>query len=1030
MALEWQTPQYPFRFGIDEGTDPRQVPPGSLVQAENVEWLRTGELRKRNGSVAISQSILGGGTMTALSRLLVRNDELAAISGSSLYAYSPSAAAWVLAGTVPRVGVEWSTIVDTAGGVQTFDVAGTASYRIEAWVEGTTAIASPAMFVRVVDAVSGSLMLVPTKLGTGAIGIRALIVNGVGVVVARISSTTIKAWTINLTTFAVSAGTNLVTDGVQVDGYDGWDACVIGDNFVIAYTATGPAVTLASFDNTLAAVTSGGITTEVNGACCISIDGAAGEVLYVVYQSGAAAPSDVLVAIADPSTLAETVAPVTIETGIVGGKAEHIGVARLDATHCVASYSQITGFTRRTTSYLISDAAVVTASSLRSTFGTSPTTRPVVIDGVGYVIATSYALAANSPPPDMQTMVLRIDTSAATASNHPHFVEGSIDTLVGGRFSTVGGPPSGAYVSGTTAYTGALFQSEPNSRTYGRNGLRSVKLTTGTSSRPADMWRSLSRSGEVFVSCGQFTAYDGINTFDFGFPRAPSVYSYTPSTAGSMVDGTYLYATTQEYRSQNFLYRSRVDSTEQAGIVVIAGANDEVFLRIVGYHATNKQNDTTGFGSGISKPTLIALYRSVVEGTVRQRLTIEPTANTNYADLTVESFQFEDPWSDATITSGTVPLSTRPAVYTEGGVLEDEQPPGQLTMFGFGDRLWVLAGDGRTWWYSKTFGDDPGVAPGFSTSFRIVMDEPQVAGAAMDDKAVFFSTTGIRYLIGNGPARDGSGNDFGQPIKVQTDIGCDNPRSLVSMPDGIMFQSGRGIQLLTRGLEVVNIGKPILDTLEAYPEVTSAVVVAHKNQVRFTCNDAGGTAHVVLVYDYQHKQWTTFRYTHGGTYGAGAVADAVMWGTTYTFAMTDGTVYTESSTSHLDVGSSWVPVTIKTAWISAAGPLAFHSVRRFSLFGAAVTDHNLTVSVAFDGDAATETHTFECPNEVTSAGGKEDLVIAIGTRRKCQQIQFTLADASPTTGTVGTGQGMTLSMMGLEVGIKPGLGRKPATKKG
>jgi hypothetical protein len=38
MPLEFQLVQAAFRVGLAEGTDPHQVPAGTLLTAENVEW--------------------------------------------------------------------------------------------------------------------------------------------------------------------------------------------------------------------------------------------------------------------------------------------------------------------------------------------------------------------------------------------------------------------------------------------------------------------------------------------------------------------------------------------------------------------------------------------------------------------------------------------------------------------------------------------------------------------------------------------------------------------------------------------------------------------------------------------------------------------------------------------------------------------------------------------------------------------------------------------------------------------------------
>jgi hypothetical protein len=42
--------QLPFRAGIDEGTNPKQLPPGTLQVGTNIRQDKAGRIRKRFGS--------------------------------------------------------------------------------------------------------------------------------------------------------------------------------------------------------------------------------------------------------------------------------------------------------------------------------------------------------------------------------------------------------------------------------------------------------------------------------------------------------------------------------------------------------------------------------------------------------------------------------------------------------------------------------------------------------------------------------------------------------------------------------------------------------------------------------------------------------------------------------------------------------------------------------------------------------------------------------------------------------------------
>lgn len=368
--------------------------------------------------------------------------------------------------------------------------------------------------------------------------------------------------------------------------------------------------------------------------------------------------------------------------------------------------------------------------------------------------------------------------------------------------------------------------------------------------------------------------------------------------------------------------------------------------------------------------------------------------------------------------------------------MNDEQPVAVLTRFLYKSRIFALAHDGRTWWYSKSFMDTPGNAPGFSFGFRMAFDDEQVGGETMDDKAVFFGPNTIHYMLGDGPAKNGANNDFTAPIRVQSDVGCTNARSLVSAPDGILFQARDGhIYLLSRQLEVNWIGRPIRDVLTAYPTITSAVLVSKRSQVRITANAADGLTGVVLVLDYQIKQWSVWKYydTDAST-ASTPIADACLWRDQYTFVTPAGKVFYENTANSLDDGT-YVAMKLETGWFSASGPVGFESVRKFVLSGFSNTSHDLLLSAGFDGEDtyAQGPTTFLAGSDVTSVGPLERCQLTINTRRKCQAIRFKVEDRTPTSpGTypVSTGKGPTFDTMGVEVGMKKGPRPVSATRKG
>lgn len=1025
--LEFQVTQANFKFGVAEDQEPHQVPPGTLLTAENVVWKKSGRIEKRLGSTALTRSVIGGGTLSAAARLFTRGDELCVIDGASLYAYAAAAGAWRKVDTVPDVGLTWrSTLVGS--GVAAADTAvSSAGLLVHAWVTGdpTSSATSGGLCVQVLGAATGTQVLPPQRLAfnTDLTHVRVVVLGTKAIVMTRIAAN-ITAYLVDLSALTITAGVNLATDASTGSGLD---ACVIGASVVVCYVDnTGASCMLRSFDATLAPIAT---ATVENGASDIfaSIDGAAGETLYVLYLSSAGL---LRLAIHDANSLVQRVAPQTIEDLISVNGCEQLAVCRYDATHAVVSYTcYATRYTdlRRTMSMLVSQTGSVSTTSTRGTWGTRLLTRPFMLG------SKCYAFALDNPATDITTnfndtnsILLELGTSATSlfvsmGEYVPHRYVGKVDTLIGGMTSR-GSLPNVVVTTTTGERVAAIpFLAEAPELPSGWDcGTRLVRVTTGAA-MPSDTWRAVTYGQEAYLAGAVASVYDGRSVFDYSFPRAP-VWLTPITNTGSVDVGVHIYAVGYEYRgAAAVLHRGPISTYT----FTILGSPVSVDANLSGGSVGNKAQDVDTGAPDVFSPVL-AVYRSVAGSTIPQRLM---TGAVVLQQDQVASFS--DTVPDADIGGG-VPLATRPVVYTTGGILEDEQAPALTTMTLHGQRLWGIDGSGVQAWYSKSFLDDYGVAPGFSTAFRIQFDVPVTALVSVDEKLIAFASDRIWAVLGDGPAPDGSNGDF-QVTPIQTSVGCSNPRSVVSMADGVMFQSARGFYMVTRKLEVVFVGGAVQDQLAAFPNVTSAVLVAKRNEVRFTCDTADGSAGTVLSYNYVQQQWSTSRYTANGVYGC-PFADACIWQGQWTAATPDGFVLQETDGTYLD-DTAWVPMTIETAWISAAGPVGYACVDTMSLGGVSKSNHDLSVAVGFDGEDtyAQAAVTFLAGSPVTSIGPLEQCSVSIGTRRRCQAIRFKITDATPTNPgayPVGTGQGVSLDTMGLELGIEKGLRRLPATKKG
>ncbi len=697
--LDFQLSQFPFRFGLAEGTEPHQVQPGTLTTAENCAWRKSGKVEKRYGVSALVMGYIGGSIASA-SRLFTRGSELCLIDGANLYVYGGAINPWRVIGPVPDAGITWATQLDATTGVKAACCAKTGSYLVQAWIGGDpTLTTAGSLYVDVIDATTKARLRATSIVNAASTSetVRCVVLGGVPIMISKVGAN-ITATTIDTSGLVVNATVNLRTDA-RVGTSTGCDACIIGNTLVICYETGAGVLTLVSYTLATFVLTQSATSTIAeagNTIGPISIDGASGEVLYVGYSVQSTLKTRV--AMADATTLVQSVAPLDVDAAT---NATFVCVARYDATRCMFLDATVGARTR-----LISSLGVIDLTTRRGTRETKPLSRPFVVAGKCYVwLSDGYNNAAvQSAFAGTNSILVEAETSAvgALGPDAPHRYVGMVDILIGGT-AKAGSYSNVVTSTATDIWCCVPFLSEvPASFSNWRQGLRLVSATFGAS-LPTDMWRSARYDGEVYFAGGALSVYDGRSVFDYGFTRAPIIDTKS-TAAGSVLAGSYLYSFVQEQRSSaGILHRSPATAPLT---VVLAGSLD-VTLSLKGVSVGNKQTIASLFGASNATPTALPIFRSTAGSAVLQRLSFEPTYNTLNCDPTAVN-SIVDNKPDANIGGGFAALSVRPALYTTGGILDDYQPVAGITMTYHADRLWTLAGDQKTWWYSERRHEDGG----------------------------------------------------------------------------------------------------------------------------------------------------------------------------------------------------------------------------------------------------------------------------------------------------------------------------------
>ncbi len=306
----------------------------------------------------------------------------------------------------------------------------------------------------------------------------------------------------------------------------------------------------------------------------------------------------------------------------------------------------------------------------------------------------------------------------------------------------------------------------------------------------------------------------------------------------------------------------------------------------------------------------------------------------------------------------------------------------------------------------------------------------------MDGSIVLFSRERIYVLSGTeGPNDLGTGNDIGTPTKLAVDLGCIDQRSVILTPGGLMFQSSAGIYLLSRGMEVSYIGQPIEDILALYPTITSAVVHPTNSCVYFTAH--GSTYGARLVFDYRKAEWSWDELgTTVAAQGRKMAGECVVNGYLLSASTTGIFVYEAMPTDaqayldeYVDASPTWITKTVELADVKVAGVLGFQRAWTVGLKARWCTGHDLVLSIANDNSTLFhQTKTFSAA--ITLAAAASELLQLRLSRQLCRTVRLRVSDATPTSGSIGSGRGAVFIGAAFDCGVESGPARIKAGQRG
>lgn len=1009
MALQKQPININFGKGLDLKTDPYQVQIGNFLSLNNSVFNILGRLTKRNGFANITS--LPNTEQTTLTTL---NDNLI-VTGSNLYAFSQDTSEWLNQGLVQPVQLSVQPVVRVSTSQTSPDTAVAPN--------GLTCCVymdNGSSYYQVIDSSTGQQIVPRTLLPNASINPRVVILGPYFIMtfVSDISSTpTLQYMAIPIMTPRITGvATNISADVADQDS--GYDAYVVNNTLYVAWEATGSVVKIVSITPSL--IQSAIVNTPASDADLMSLtaDTTTNRIWMSFWDSG--------------STNGYTTA-FNYSLVRVVAKTQIITTTSVLEITTVATGNVLSVFYENINNYSYQDSM---SDDIRSDFiSTLTVTPPVSGTGVGMVSSTtvvlrSVGLASKAFISSLGKIYMLVEygdltqTNPLDNSNQPsYFLIDSLGNIYmrlaysnGGGYAASQVLPSVSVINDeyfisyliadflTTVNKGTnLPAGTPSNAIYTQHGINLASFTIDVKSQ-----YSSEIAGALHLTGGQLWEYDGVKSYEHGFQVWPENIVVTTDTMdGNITAGTYYYVFTYEWTdNQGNLHRS---APSIPVVVTTTGSTSTNTINVPTLRLTYKIPPN---------PVRIVGYRWSVAQQVYYQFTSVTSPVVN--DTTTDSVVITDTLADSSILGQTI-------LYTTGGVVENIAAPASVASALFNNRLFLIdAEDRNLLWFSKQVIENVPVEMSDLLTLFVAPTTgsqgstgPMAALSAMDDKLIIFKKDAIYYINGTGPDNTGANSTFSDPVFITSTVGCTNPSSVVLMPNGIMFQSDKGIWLLGRDLSTNYIGAAV----EQYNNqiVKSATAIPGTNQVRFVLDN-----NITLMYDYFVNQW--------GTHSNILAISATLYQGLHTYLNSRGQVFQETPGLYLD-GSIPVLLSLVTSWINIAGLQGFQRFYEMYILGTYYTPYKLIVQMAYDYNSSPSQSITVLPDNYSPNWGQEanwgtgkawggpGNVFQARTfpeQQKCESFQISINEVYDPSFGVPSGQGLSLSGLNLIVGMKRG----------
>lgn len=565
----------------------------------------------------------------------------------------------------------------------------------------------------------------------------------------------------------------------------------------------------------------------------------------------------------------------------------------------------------------------------------------------------------------------------------------------------------------------------------------------------------------TFTSGGLPCVIDSTGIADSGFQCRPAIRSVTLAGSGSFT-GSYSYVAVYMHVDNHGNVHLSAASDP---VTVAASSNLTATASIVMPVLSRRMKPRNGI--------TVLLFRTTNGGSVFHLIAESVIYTTGPASAVTPSVSLVDAGiSDATVLAGQQ-LYYSPLV--PGSPLARTGPPSLRMVINHLDRLFgiddfgnirftgpYVSGEGQ--WWSDVF------------QFPVPGDDGKpVAIASIGGRLAIFKKNSIYAVDGEGPPENGgNGTEFSAPRREVGNIGCIDPRSIVSTPAGIFFRSVRGIELLSPNMSVSFIGESVQRTVKSFSSITGATYCRDQDCVKFLLqglyNDSGDgitsdmtastswpweepsagftpstvtTNGIVLCLYLKTGAWVTHGLAGHSLQFHSAFSDISyvkidgQWCTV--LVSNDGQFFREqvpqptilSAGSREDTyavsGTQQVNITLETGWLKLDSPNTKYRLYDCEAFGIRSSDHEVNLRVAYDYSAS---YTDSALFSTTVTNCTPEILKIQPSRERQYAARFKLVSGGITTTSYGAGNSARWLGLAFNIGVKQGLPNIPAVQKG